>query len=272
MFCSDAASEGLNLQAARVLINVDVPWTPSRLEQRIGRIARLGQRAKEVDVYNVWYPNSIEAKMYHRIQNRLMQANIAIGEFPEVMANAIKKSVLSGVDEDPRDIQELKNLRNSYQIKSLEALWNTHCDGSTISSLIRKRLIKICDQSFPIVSTCWDERIKTYQMPDGSELSYSDVEGIPETISLSSKVWEYIDFANDTTRIVKDVNGRYAAFEIKGEQLLKHESILKIPLNEELTAEDFLTEYPVMLPDNARLDLQYAVEGELPSPPKNWID
>ena len=61
MFCSDAASEGLNLQAARVLINVDVPWTPSRLEQRIGRIARLGQRAKEVDVYNVWYPNSIEA-------------------------------------------------------------------------------------------------------------------------------------------------------------------------------------------------------------------
>lgn len=105
-----------------MLINVDVPWTPSRLEQRIGRIARLGQRAKEVDVYNVWYPNSIEAKMYHRIQNRLMQANIAIGEFPEVMANAIKKSVLSGVDEDPRDIQELKDLRNSYQIKSLEAL------------------------------------------------------------------------------------------------------------------------------------------------------
>lgn len=272
MFCSDAASEGLNLQAARVLINVDVPWTPSRLEQRIGRIARLGQRAKEVDVYNVWYPNSIEAKMYHRIQNRLMQANIAIGEFPEVMANAIKKSVLSGVDEDSRDIQELKDLRNSYQIKSLEALWNTHCDGSTISSLIRKRLIKICDQSFPIVSTCWDEKIKTYQMPDGSKLSYSDVEGIPETISLSSKVWEYIDFANDTTRIVKDANGRYAAFGIKGEQLLKHESILKIPLNEELTAEDLLTEYPVMLPDNARLDLQYAVEGELPSPPKNWID
>lgn len=109
-------------------------------------------------------------------------------------------------------------------------------------------------------------------MPDESKLSYSDVEGIPETISLSSKVWEYIDFANDTTRIVKDVNGRYAAFGIKGKQLLKHESILKIPLNEELTAEDLLTEYPVMLPDNARLDLQYAVEGELPSPPKNWID
>ena len=68
VFCSDAASEGLNLQAARVLINVDVPWTPARLEQRIGRVARLGQIAEEVDIYNVWYPNSIEARMYQRIQ------------------------------------------------------------------------------------------------------------------------------------------------------------------------------------------------------------
>ena len=44
VFCSSAANEGLNLQAASVMINVDVPWVPSELEQRIGRIARLGQK------------------------------------------------------------------------------------------------------------------------------------------------------------------------------------------------------------------------------------
>lgn len=272
MFCSDAASEGLNLQAARVLINVDVPWTPARLEQRIGRIARLGQRAKEVDVYNVWYPYSIEARMYHRIQNRLVQSNIAIGEFPEVMASAIKKSVLSGQDEDSKGLQELKDLRNSYQIKALEALWDSQQNGATISSLIRKRLMALCDENFELVDVSRDGTIKTYQMPDGSKLSVSDTEGIPETISFSSAVWRYVDFVNDATRIVKDAAGRNAAFRIKGSNLLRHESILKIPLNEELTTEDFLIEYPVMLPDDTKLDLKYAVECALPSPPKNWID
>ena len=43
VFCSTAAQEGVNLQAASTLINIDVPWIPSDLEQRIGRIARLGQ-------------------------------------------------------------------------------------------------------------------------------------------------------------------------------------------------------------------------------------
>lgn len=272
MFCSDAASEGLNLQAARVLINVDVPWTPSRLEQRIGRIARLGQRAKEVDVYNVWYPYSIEARMYHRIQNRLVQSNIAIGEFPEVMANAIKKSVLSGQDEDPKGLRELKDLRNSYQVKSLEMLWDSRCDKSTISSVIRKRLVSLCDENFECIDTSRDGTIKTYRMPDGSRQSVSDIEGIPETISFSTPVWQHIDFVDDVTRIVKDDSGRNVAFRIKGSQLLKHESVLKIPLHEELTTEDFLTAHPVMLPDNTRLDLRYAVDCVLQSPPENWID
>ena len=56
--CSDAASEGLNLQSASVLINVDVPWNPARLLQRIGRIDRLGQEAEEIFVYNLLYDNS----------------------------------------------------------------------------------------------------------------------------------------------------------------------------------------------------------------------
>ena len=124
VFCSDAASEGLNLQAARVLINVDVPWTPARLEQRIGRIARLGQVASEVEVYNVWYPYSVEARMYHRIQKRLEGTNLAIGEYPEVVAASIKKAILDGEDEDNAGLAQLNEIRNSYQLSALEALWN----------------------------------------------------------------------------------------------------------------------------------------------------
>src|SRR5262249_11943519 len=44
LLCTDAASEGLNLQAAGAVINYDLPWNPSKVEQRIGRIDRIGQK------------------------------------------------------------------------------------------------------------------------------------------------------------------------------------------------------------------------------------
>ena len=61
VLCTDAASEGLNLQAASAIINVDMPWNPAKVEQRIGRIDRLGQTSPCVTVVNTWYPTSIEA-------------------------------------------------------------------------------------------------------------------------------------------------------------------------------------------------------------------
>ena len=51
---TDAAGEGLNLQALGTLINVDLPWNPVRLQQRIGRIRRHGQVYNEVYVYNLF--------------------------------------------------------------------------------------------------------------------------------------------------------------------------------------------------------------------------
>jgi ERCC4-related helicase len=46
LICTDAASEGLNLQAAGALVSYDLPWSPSKVEQRIGRIDRIGQRGR----------------------------------------------------------------------------------------------------------------------------------------------------------------------------------------------------------------------------------
>jgi superfamily II DNA or RNA helicase len=52
---TDAACEGLNLQTLGTLINVDLPWNPSRLEQRLGRIKRFGQARRAVDMLNLVY-------------------------------------------------------------------------------------------------------------------------------------------------------------------------------------------------------------------------
>lgn len=273
VFCSDAASEGLNLQAARVLINVDVPWTPARLEQRIGRIARLGQIAAEVDVYNVWYPYSIEARMYHRIQKRLEETDLAIGEFPEIVVTSIRTAILEGAEEDNTGVEQLKEIRNSYQISALEALWNRSGEG-TESEVIRKELISICEKEFPIVSRSLAGEIVTYQMPDNTLAELTAKDGMQESISLKSLPWRYIDFDDERVSIVKDTAGRMAAFclNLAGKsQMITHESVFRIILDGELDKAHLLIKRPQMLPDSKRLDLSFSTDYDLPTPPIYWL-
>lgn len=273
IFCSDAASEGLNLQAARVLINVDVPWTPARLEQRIGRIARLGQVADEVDIYNVWYPYSIEARMYHRIQTRLKATNLAIGEFPEIVATSIRTALLDGNDEDTTGMEQLNEIRNSYQISALEALWNRSGEG-TESEIIRKELIAICDREFPVVSRSLAGAIATYQMPDSTLVELTAKDGMQESISLKSLPWKYIDFTNEQISIITDEAGRLAAFGLNlagKNQMISHESVFQIILDGELDKVRLLVNRPQMLPDSTKLNLSFSTDCILPASPIYWL-
>ena len=68
---TDAASEGLNLQRLGALVNLDLPWNPSRLEQRKGRLQRIGQTRSEVDVYSRRYANSAEDRVRRLLSERL---------------------------------------------------------------------------------------------------------------------------------------------------------------------------------------------------------
>src|ERR1017187_7895240 len=71
LVATDAACEGLNLQTLGTLINVDLPWNPSRLEQRIGRIKRYGQTRDRVDMLNLVYVNTNDEKVYRALSQRM---------------------------------------------------------------------------------------------------------------------------------------------------------------------------------------------------------
>lgn len=88
LVCTDAASEGLNLQSASALINYDLPWNPSRVEQRIGRIDRIGQREKVVKVYNLFLHDSIDQKVYSRLETRCGLFSHYVGPMQPVLARA----------------------------------------------------------------------------------------------------------------------------------------------------------------------------------------
>ncbi len=79
LICTDAAAEGLNLQTADLIINYDLPWNPMKVEQRIGRIDRIGQIHEKVYVLNLCYLGSAEQIVYDRLLNRLAQAGDVVG-------------------------------------------------------------------------------------------------------------------------------------------------------------------------------------------------
>jgi len=79
LLCTDAAAEGLNLQTADLLINFDLPWNPMKVEQRIGRIDRIGQLHEEVSVLNLAYADSAEQFVYERLLQRLSTAAGVVG-------------------------------------------------------------------------------------------------------------------------------------------------------------------------------------------------
>jgi superfamily II DNA or RNA helicase len=150
VFCSDAASEGLNLQAAKTLINLDVPWNPSRLEQRIGRIARLGQKASEVVIYNLWYPESIEAKMYTRLLSRQSDYELAVGEAAEIFSDSIRREVAAKFDGNAtrtlNNFAELQKVRDDFQRIALERIWKRSGDLPPASTCMREDILKAIRQ------------------------------------------------------------------------------------------------------------------------------
>lgn len=85
LVATDAACEGLNLQTLGTMINVDLPWNPSRLEQRLGRIKRFGQRRQSVDMLNLTYHDTQDEKVYAVLSQRMKDRYDIFGSLPDTI-------------------------------------------------------------------------------------------------------------------------------------------------------------------------------------------
>jgi SNF2 family DNA or RNA helicase len=95
MVATDVGAEGQNLQFCHVLVNYDLPWNPMLLEQRIGRLHRMGQ-TKEVRVYNLCARGTVEERILDVLDRRLHLFELVVGEIDMVLGNIA----------DERDLEE----------------------------------------------------------------------------------------------------------------------------------------------------------------------
>ena len=97
LVCTDAAGEGLNFQFCGCLVNYDLPWNPMKVEQRIGRIDRIGQKYPVIRVVNLAYKDTVEADVYFSLGERINLFQGIVGKLQPILSRlprAFEKVVL----------------------------------------------------------------------------------------------------------------------------------------------------------------------------------
>jgi len=95
---SDVGAEGLDFQFCDTIFNYDLPWNPMKVEQRIGRIDRFGQKSRRIRIYNMVIANSIEERILYRLYDRIGLFEHAIGDIELILGeeiNSLAKLVFS---------------------------------------------------------------------------------------------------------------------------------------------------------------------------------
>ena len=113
---TDAASEGLNLQQLGTLINLDLPWNPTRLEQRKGRIQRIGQRRDTVFVHNMRYKGSVEDRVHQLLSERLSAIHQMFGQLPDVLEDVWIEVALGEIERAKQTIDTVPK-QHPFEIK-----------------------------------------------------------------------------------------------------------------------------------------------------------
>ncbi|MBW1933753.1 MAG: DEAD/DEAH box helicase family protein, partial [Deltaproteobacteria bacterium] len=131
LFCTDAASESLNLQTCSHVFNYDIPWNPMRIEQRIGRVDRIGQEADIVHVYTYSYKDTVEERAYYRCLERINYFRTTLGYLQPILdatRKAIHEATMESDESHEEEIIE-KHFRNVAEVeeeKTIQYLLNTY--------------------------------------------------------------------------------------------------------------------------------------------------
>ncbi|MEQ9335163.1 SNF2-related protein [Thalassobaculum sp.] len=90
LLCTDAAAEGLNFQFCGALVNYDMPWNPMKVEQRIGRIDRLGQENPIIRIVNLHYKGTVETDVYVALRERIDLFTTFVGGLQPILSKLPK--------------------------------------------------------------------------------------------------------------------------------------------------------------------------------------
>lgn len=122
LLTSDVASEGVDLQFSWCIANYDLPWNPMKIEQRIGRVDRIGQDSSAVRIVNFMYADTVDERIYTRLLEKLGIFEQALGGMEEILGKEVSKLAADLMTSDltPKD-QERRISEVAMAIENLRA-------------------------------------------------------------------------------------------------------------------------------------------------------
>lgn len=138
MVATDAACEGLNLQTLGTLMNIDLPWNPTKLEQRIGRIKRFGQVRDKVDMLNLVNEQTVDEKVYDKLSERMQDRYNLFGSLPDT----IKDEWIEDIETMGEKMDEYINSQkqaNGFDLRYTSTMEPSEKDWRDCSDVLSRR-------------------------------------------------------------------------------------------------------------------------------------
>lgn len=225
LLCTDAAAEGLNLQTADLLINFDLGWNPMKVEQRIGRIDRIGQKYSDIEVLNMCYLGSTEEIVYGRLLERLKAANLVVG--------TQQISMLPVEPEEFRDLQNGTLSEAELEQKSKQRLKKQQAATAAMEisaddqyEMYKRLSAKAKSQSYPAtVQDLWDAFANSpYLASKGASVSGNHIWHLPGSE-------EFCEILTTASRNDASANVPYLTWGNNGVEAILTAVSRKIPQN-----------------------------------------
>ena len=122
LLSSEVGSEGIDLQFCRVMVNYDLPWNPMRVEQRIGRIDRVGQQADRLSIVNFKVRDTIEERLYDRLHSKLLLFANSLGDLESVIGEVVQQLTVDLLSKDLTPEEEQRRIDQAELVIEQQAL------------------------------------------------------------------------------------------------------------------------------------------------------
>ena len=215
---SEIGCEGLDYQFCDCIVNYDLPWNPMRVEQRIGRIDRVGQKSESIAIVNLITPGTVDADIYERCLKRIGVFESALGSSEEILGDITReiRSIAENYtlsEEDRRDklqqladnkirlVQEQEVLeqrqmelfgirlpedRMKREIEEASSFWLT---PASIHRLVALYLQQACGRNQEVI--LGERPLKTLRLSqDARTILLRDLQKLPRQNAIAYREWE----------------------------------------------------------------------------------
>ena len=239
MIATEAAAEGINLQFCSLIVNYDMPWNPQRIEQRIGRCHRYGQKFDVVVINFLNKGNAADVRVYELLDQKFQLFNGVFGTSDEVLG-----SIGSGVDFEKRIAQIYNECRTTVEIEqAFDAL------QAELQEQISEKMLK----ARSALLENFDESVKE-KLRDNLTQSRQNLDRFEKRLWMLTKHALRQDAVFDEERFAFTLraNGDVYTLSKEGENELNHSYRIGCPL-----AKEVLAQYLAPLQESACVEFDY---------------